>query len=141
MTDRDELARDLGNALDASSDEYFGYSDTKSVSWTTLDGKWDLRETADHLIAAGYRKPRTITTVEELDALPEASVITDKSGGVWWKVGDGWWPHTSWPGWDGRPDAVLKHGPINLLYVPEGPDASADNPALTNADIDDEDRP
>lgn len=30
---------------------------------------------ADGLIAAGYRKPRTITTVKELDALPEGSVI------------------------------------------------------------------
>ncbi|BCW47954.1 hypothetical protein [Arthrobacter sp. StoSoilB13] len=28
----------------------------------------------------GYRKPRTITTVEELDALPRGSVILDRSG-------------------------------------------------------------
>jgi hypothetical protein len=30
---------------------------------------------ADAILAAGYAKPRTITTVEELDALPIGSVI------------------------------------------------------------------
>jgi len=30
---------------------------------------------ADSILAAGYRKPRTITTVEELDALPVGSVV------------------------------------------------------------------
>lgn len=29
----------------------------------------------DAILAAGYRKPRTITTVEELDALPVGSVV------------------------------------------------------------------
>lgn len=31
--------------------------------------------TADAVLAAGYRKPRTITTTEELDALPVGSVV------------------------------------------------------------------
>ena len=30
---------------------------------------------ADAILDAGYRKPRTITTVEELDALPEGSIV------------------------------------------------------------------
>lgn len=34
----------------------------------------------DALLAAGYRKPRTITTVEELDALPNGSVVLDRNG-------------------------------------------------------------
>ncbi|WXW93180.1 hypothetical protein SEA_BRAYBEAST_44 [Arthrobacter phage BrayBeast] len=33
---------------------------------------------ADALIAAGYRKPRTITNAEELDALPIKAVIRGK---------------------------------------------------------------
>jgi hypothetical protein len=37
-------------------------------------------EIADAILAAGYRKPRTITTVEELDALPVGSVILDPAG-------------------------------------------------------------
>lgn len=42
---------------------------------------------ADLILAAGYRKPRTITTVAELDALPAGSVILDPEGTPW--VGDG----------------------------------------------------
>lgn len=38
------------------------------------------QEIADRILAAGYRKPRTVTTVEELDALPFGSVILDRSG-------------------------------------------------------------
>lgn len=53
-------------------------------------------EVADAIIAAGYRKPRTITTVEELDALPNWSAILDDSGDVAQKL-SGWWhfPETS----------------------------------------------
>lgn len=39
-----------------------------------------LDRTAETLLEAGYRKPRTITTVEELDALPDLSVVLDKHG-------------------------------------------------------------
>ena len=35
---------------------------------------------ADALIAAGYRKPRTITTAEELDALPYATTVMHDEG-------------------------------------------------------------
>jgi hypothetical protein len=35
---------------------------------------------ADAILAAGYSKPRTITTAEELDALPYGSVILDPLG-------------------------------------------------------------
>ena len=35
---------------------------------------------AEAILAAGYRKPRTVTTVEELDALPLGSVILDQVG-------------------------------------------------------------
>jgi hypothetical protein len=39
--------------------------------------------TADAILAAGYRKPRTISTVEELDALPNGSIIRDDEGDGW----------------------------------------------------------
>jgi hypothetical protein len=35
--------------------------------------------TADAVIAAGYSKPRTITTVEELDALPRLAVVRPRA--------------------------------------------------------------
>ena len=34
---------------------------------------------ADAILAAGYIKPRTITTVEDLDAMPEGTQIVDLS--------------------------------------------------------------
>lgn len=48
----------------------------------TMEGP--LLHIADAILAAGYRKPRTITTVEELDALlhGDANVILMDSDGV-----------------------------------------------------------
>lgn len=52
--------------------------------------------TADAIWAAGYRRPQQVTTVEELDALPENTVIRDSEpatmqlmDGKWWSVGSG----------------------------------------------------
>ncbi|MDJ0321685.1 hypothetical protein, partial [Pseudarthrobacter sp. PS3-L1] len=55
MSERDELA-EIIRAIDGPA---------------TLGGL----EVADGLLAAGYRKPRTITTVEELDALKPDAVV------------------------------------------------------------------
>ena len=52
MSERDELA-DILEAIDGS----------------------DYMDLADAILAAGYRKPRTITTAKELDALPVGSVV------------------------------------------------------------------
>jgi hypothetical protein len=38
---------------------------------------------ADAILAAGYRKPRTVATAEELDALPNGSIIRDDEGDGW----------------------------------------------------------
>lgn len=38
--------------------------------------------TADAVLAAGYRKPQQVTTPQEVDALPEGTVIRDASGTV-----------------------------------------------------------
>ena len=48
------------------------------------------RGLADAIIAAGYRKPRTITTAEELDALPVGSVVKDEDGHAHLKYPRGW---------------------------------------------------
>jgi hypothetical protein len=45
---------------------------------------------ADAILAAGYRKPRTITTVEELDALPVGSILFDVDGDVCQRFRGGW---------------------------------------------------
>lgn len=45
--------------------------------------------TADAILAAGYRKPRVVTTAEELDALPAESVVLDPSTWLFRKREDG----------------------------------------------------
>ena len=42
----------------------------------------DHRDIAADIIAAGFHRDRTITTVEELDALPEKSVVLDRQHDV-----------------------------------------------------------
>lgn len=78
MTARDELADLIASVT----------IDTKSgdVLRVHPDGGTPVFErdqrTADALLAAGYRRPRTITTTQELDALPFESVIRDREGHV-----------------------------------------------------------
>lgn len=78
MSARDELAEAIAGYR--IGEGYYavdvGYSEAQAI--------------ADDLIAAGYRKPRTITTVKELVALPNSAVIRDrakdvaeKRGGLW----------------------------------------------------------
>ncbi|WML63638.1 hypothetical protein [Rhodococcus sp. AH-ZY2] len=40
------------------------------------------RAIADAILAAGYRKPRTVTTIEELDKLPDGAVIRGAHGQI-----------------------------------------------------------
>lgn len=71
---------------------------------------------ADAILAAGYRKPRTITTREELDALPSGSVILDATGepNVFhdngWVLPGGGGGYTSW--------AVAQSLPAIVLHEP-----------------------
>ncbi|MBT2537232.1 hypothetical protein [Arthrobacter sp. ISL-69] len=46
--------------------------------------------TAEAILAAGYSKPRTVTTVEELDALPVGSVLIDGDGDICQRLRTGW---------------------------------------------------
>lgn len=83
-----------------------------------------INKTADSLLAAGYRKPRTITTTEELDALGFQAVIldsydtpyvceryaTDRTRAEWKPSGMN---HLL------ESDDVLFHGPVTVLHTPE----------------------
>ena len=50
----------------------------------------------DAILAAGYSKPRTITTVAELEALPGGSIIRDDLGFAWQKYNK---PISDKPAW------------------------------------------
>ena len=62
-TQRDELAQDIAASLGG------GNASVRAIT-----------NVAEALITKGYRKPRTITTVAEMNALPFQSVITDAYG-------------------------------------------------------------
>ena len=42
----------------------------------------NFEDLAEEIIAAGFHRDRTITTAEELDALPEGSMVLDRSHDV-----------------------------------------------------------
>ena len=77
MSARDELA------------ELIATTKYKSLrpSWAEREDrspvKYFSRKQADAILAAGYSKPRTITTAEELKAEYEGLVVLDAEGMVW----------------------------------------------------------
>ncbi|MDF9748677.1 hypothetical protein [Arthrobacter sp. ES3-54] len=76
---------------------------------------------ADAILAAGYSKPHTITTVEELDALPEGSIVRTESYSLYVKdeirVGPtSWWVTTNEQFDFPSIDITL---PATALYIPE----------------------
>jgi hypothetical protein len=68
----------------------------------------------ERILAAGYRKPRTVTTVEELDALPELSVIRNPDW-VWERSESEWFGAGSEQATPPR-NIFL---PATVLYAPE----------------------
>ena len=68
---------------------------------------------ADAILAAGYRKPRQVTTVEELDALPNGTVVMDCHGEVARKLTYGWRVLVSESGFD-----AWLSDPLEETYLP-----------------------
>jgi hypothetical protein len=97
-TERDELADILLSDALRNSDAY---------------GREYALAEADVILAAGYRKPRTVTTVAELDALPAGSVIRE-SLLVCIKWGSGSWGTFSGDSYDSSRIDL----PVTVLYTP-----------------------
>ena len=89
-------------------------------SWDDLavrDGHEHLAaHQANALAAAGYRKPRTVSTHEDLDALPFEAVIRDAEGHVLERWGDA--EHVLWstPGCKWFVPATEIALPVTVLY-------------------------
>jgi hypothetical protein len=81
MSARDELAAMRGELQDLVGD-----------AAERDDDDWFM-DAANSILAAGYRKPRTVTTVEELDALPVWSVVRSEQATIWEKF-HGFWAET-----------------------------------------------
>jgi len=72
----------------------------------------ELAETlAAAVLALGYRKPRTITTTEELDTLPEGSVVLTCFGDACQMRGTRE-DLTAW-------HFLVKYGPATVIHEPE----------------------
>ena len=79
---------------------------------------------ADAILAAGYTKPRIITTAAELDALPDGSVIRDAAGTIrerfndlettaalWYRTGSGGYVLSAQFTWGKLLPATVLHEP------------------------------
>jgi hypothetical protein len=74
----------------------------------------NFEDLAEEIIAAGFHRDRTITTAEELDALPALSVGLDADGDVWQRR-SGLWLDTD--GRVARSAALLRvFGPVTVLH-------------------------
>lgn len=116
QTERDELAELIDRHTIEDIDDMMGV-----VACACGDiGDVDLhpQHVAWHLLAAGYRRPRTITTVEELDALAVGSVVYAASHiGPAERFKEGWMGCGSVAAWssgvlarDGLPATLLHDG-------------------------------
>lgn len=84
MSARDELYKCVFDAFDALDDP----AETRNAPAIITDD----------LISAGYSKPRTITTAEELDTLPDESVVLSDFGVIHQKCFDFASDDTFWMG-------------------------------------------
>lgn len=69
------------------------------------------------VLAAGWRPPATqVSTVDELEALPVITVVTDSDGHPWVRNMVGEWCEPFPTGID--PDELLVDGPVTVQFVP-----------------------
>ncbi|WP_371053669.1 hypothetical protein [Rhodococcus gordoniae] len=117
MNDRDELESVLVNVLSNA----MNYPDP-----VVMLGKdtGPLREkVVDAILAAGYRKPYTITTADELDALPPGTVMIQEgvrpkfAGSCVVAYGDGLVSDRF--GIHYSAEALEELGPLTVIYTPE----------------------
>lgn len=73
---------------------------------------------ADAILAAGYTKPRQVTTVEDLEGMASGVVIRDADGDICKHRGDGYWDSMA------EPEEAFHYGdfdgvlPATVLYSP-----------------------
>lgn len=77
-------------------------------------------EIADAILAAGYQKPRQVSTVAELEELAKGSVIISHLGGVWTKYYDHF---RELDNWEAKGSSYLHPDdlPATVLYEPRLP--------------------
>ena len=102
------LVYDVGHHTCAGGDEAASYHHEPTCGLEPLD---DLTEVLER---SGYRKPRLVTTAEELDALPVGSVVINERGNAWQKTGRNWYVAGSTGG-----SKTLPYLPATVLHEGE----------------------
>ena len=105
MTARDELENIVHDAM------YPGGDRDDRMTWPR-----SIFDAATAFLAAGYTKPRTISTVEELDALPVGAIVQDAYAVGCQRTNK--WLHHEWE----RIGHANPHGPYlpaTVLYEPQ----------------------
>lgn len=79
----------------------------------------DSADIASQVLAAGFHRDRTIATAEELNALPDGSVVLDTDGDTWHKLTATLWWCGAVNGMDGggmTTAPIPKFGPFTVLH-------------------------
>jgi len=109
MSAREELAQ-----LVAQADSYAA-NDCGGIHWQNM---------ADKILAAGYSKPRTITTVDELNTLPQGTKLYSSKTTHSWHLNDLSHPHGgtrvqgTGGGYTYLEDFIKHEAPLTVLYSP-----------------------
>lgn len=115
--ERDELARDIFTADNSRYTKEQAHAEWAEWILGGVDPKQNYCfNTADGLIAQGYRKPRMVTSLEDLEALPFEAVIRDAEGHVLERWGDA--EHVMWstPGCKWFVPVTEIALPVTVLY-------------------------
>ena len=127
-----ERVRRLRDALEAtvSDDDREALARVAFDAWQGkgFDAEFEYQkpewlEVADAIIAAGFRRspaPEQVSTVEELDALPTATVILDRVGQAHQKAMNGYWYLAAGDDDGHDADEYVKALPATVLFRPEG---------------------
>lgn len=118
-TQRDELAREIHSTeqLGCGCCTDYNYTREQDQHADKLDVNTIAVAIGDTLLAAGWTKPRTITTAEELDDLDADSVLRTKRGTLYTKGRDRD-VLLSGVGWFTTSDAIAEEQSFTVLYEP-----------------------
>jgi hypothetical protein len=112
-TERDELLGTLANVICNVS----FYPERAQLHILGGDMSSLLDKTTDAVLAAGYRKSRTVATIDELAKLPTGSVILTHKGGVFEKHFDHFREQDNWEA-RGAGSVWPEDLPATVLYEP-----------------------
>lgn len=84
-------------------------------------------EAAKSVLAAGYRRPKHVTTAEDLDALPAGTVVLDEDCEPYFKGHDGSWLGVGYDNYNSSHQLATYYGPLAVVGMPDQPKEAENN--------------